>query len=121
MPGRKKRLKTDKRRKLTLRKQCVRGISPGPSTGSESDGNLRELREQIQEVNSAVNYRQEVNEDTIEAAIASIQAESSGDEAQLVRAVQVVHRNHPQPGPSGTQRSFSRRFDAAELLPSDSG
>ena len=122
MPRKKRKLKTDNRRNLTIKKQpLLPNISPGPSTGSESDGNLREMGQIIEQVNSGVNFGQEITEDTIEAAIAAIHAESSGDEAQLLRSVQVAHRNNPQPGPSGTQRSFGRRFNAAELLPSESG
>ena len=120
---RKRKLKFDKRRSLTVQKKAhlPPNISPGPSTGSESDGNLREMGQIIQNVNKAANFRQEVNEDTIEAALALVHADSSGDEAQLVRSVQIAHRNHAQPSPSGTKRSFSRRLDAAELLSSDSG
>ena len=120
--GRKRKVKTDKRRNLKLQKKNLQfpSISTGPSSCSE-DENLNDLARIVESVQESSNSRQDINGDTIEAAIAAIHAESSGDDANLIVLAQSANRNNPQPGPSGIHPSYGRRFNASDLRLTDSG
>ena len=89
--GKKKKL--DKRTGYRVYK-TTRAVSPGPSTGSESEKNLEELSSQIKAVQSKnVPSSRELCEEDIEAAMAEIHDDGVDSDANLVNLAHKVQMN----------------------------